>query len=235
MVAMNEDNCMVDVARYFLSFTAEESCGQCVPCRVGTRRMLQILERITEGKGTMEDIGKLEHLAVQVRDGSLCALGGSAPNPVLTTLRYFRHEFEDHIGKGKCGASVCASLFLAPCQNTCPAGTNVPGFISLISEGNYIDAYAMNKEDNPFPSVCGRICDHPCESRCNRNQLDGNLNVWALKRYCSDRAFALSRDKRPKPTRLDPTGKRIAVVGGGPSGLSAAYFLARLGHSVTIY
>jgi NADH-quinone oxidoreductase subunit F len=233
MVVMDEDTCMVDIARYFLSFTAEESCGQCTPCRVGLRRMLEILEKITSGKGTQEDVKNLEHLAIQVRDASLCALGGTAPNPVLTALKYFRHEFDEHIQLHHCRASTCAALFDAPCQNTCPAGTNVPGYIQLINDGKYAQAYELNLVDNPFPSVCGRVCEHPCESRCQRAQFDEPIAIRELKRYCTDRS--LDENLKPVMPKMKPTGKKVAIVGGGPAGLAAAYFLARFGHSPTVF
>ena len=110
MIILDEDSCMVDIARYFLSFTQAESCGKCPPCRVGTRAMLNILERITSGQGQMADINKLEKIAQTVKDGSLCGLGQTAPNPVLTTLRYFRKEYQDHIEKGECAAFVCSKM-----------------------------------------------------------------------------------------------------------------------------
>jgi len=110
MVVMDEDTCMVDVARYFLSFTQSESCGKCVPCRLGTKQMLDILESITKGEGKIEDIDLLLDLAEQIKAGSLCALGGTAPNPVLTTLRYFREEYEEHIVQKRCRALSCQSL-----------------------------------------------------------------------------------------------------------------------------
>jgi len=123
---------MVDVARYFLKFTQEESCGKCTPCREGTMRMLQILERICQGQGTPEDIDTLESLAVVIKSTSLCGLGQSAPNPVLATLRYFRSEYEDHIFKKKCPAGICVELLdiiIDPeackgctlCKNVCPS------------------------------------------------------------------------------------------------------------------
>ena len=233
MVVMDQDTCMVDVAKYFLGFTAEESCGKCTPCRFGLRRMLEIIERITEGKGAEEDLATLSHLAIQVRDASLCALGGTAPNPVLTTLRYFKEEYLEHIRFGKCEASVCAALFESPCQNTCPAGTNVPGYIQLINENRYSDAYALNLVDNPFPSVCGRVCEHPCEYRCQRGQIDEPMNIQELKRYCTDRAF--EQGTIPQLPRLKPNGRKVAIVGGGPAGLSAAYFLTRLGYHTTLF
>jgi len=110
MVVLDADNCIVDTARFFLNFTQAESCGKCVPCRVGTKRMLETLTRICEGKGVPADIPLLERLAEDIKAGSLCALGGTAPNPVLTSLKYFREEFEEHINEGKCRAGACAAL-----------------------------------------------------------------------------------------------------------------------------
>jgi NADH:ubiquinone oxidoreductase subunit F (NADH-binding)/Pyruvate/2-oxoacid:ferredoxin oxidoreductase delta subunit len=110
MVVMDEDTCMVEVARYFLAFTQDESCGKCTFCRIGTKRMLEIMERITRGEGKEDDIDTLEKLAVNIKKGSLCGLGQTAPNPVLSTLRYFRDEYESHIFDKKCPARQCRSL-----------------------------------------------------------------------------------------------------------------------------
>jgi NADH-quinone oxidoreductase subunit F len=132
MVVMDEETCMVDVARYFLSFTQAESCGKCVPCRVGTKQMLDVLERICAGEGRPEDIPLLEHLGDHIKAGALCALGQTAPNPILTTLRYFRSEYEAHIYEKRCPARSCAALtqfFILPdkcqgcgiCLRSCPA------------------------------------------------------------------------------------------------------------------
>jgi NADH-quinone oxidoreductase subunit F len=133
MVVMDETTCMVDMARFFLDFTCKESCGKCIHCRIGTKRMLEILTRITEGEGKEGDIELLEDLAIQIKDGSLCGLGQTAPNPVLTTLRYFRHEYEDHIYNGKCTAHQCKALLsytidkekctgCTLCARKCPTG-----------------------------------------------------------------------------------------------------------------
>ena len=110
MVVMDESSCMVDIARFFLNFTQDESCGKCTFCRIGTKRMLEILTRITEGKGKMEDLDKLEELSVQIKTNSLCGLGQTAPNPVQTTLKYFRNEYEAHIKEKKCPAKSCKAL-----------------------------------------------------------------------------------------------------------------------------
>ncbi len=110
IVVVDEDTCMVDLARYFLAFTQDESCGKCVPCRIGTKRMLELVTRITEGEGEEGDIEELERLANTVRSASLCGLGQTAPNPVLTTLRYFRDEYEEHIDEKKCRAAQCTAL-----------------------------------------------------------------------------------------------------------------------------
>ena len=132
MLVADEDTCMVDLARFFLSFTQDESCGKCVPCRVGTRQMLNMLERITQGEGQPGDIDRLEQLAQLVKSASLCALGGTAPNPVLTTIRYFREEYEAHINEKRCPALACIKLisyYILPdkcegcgiCLRNCPS------------------------------------------------------------------------------------------------------------------
>ena len=180
---MDEDTCMVDIARYFLSFTQSESCGKCAPCRLGTKQMLDILERICGGEGRMADIDLLLELAKTVKKGSLCGLGQSAPNTVLTTLRYFRDEYEEHILKKHCRAAVCRGLVKAPCIHTCPAEIDVPRYIRFIQKGQPQEALAVIREKIPFPAVCGLVCFHPCESRCRRAQLDEAVSIRELKRY----------------------------------------------------
>jgi len=234
MIVLDEDSCVVDIARYFLSFTQEESCGKCPPCRVGTRAMLSILERIAAGAGTMADLDKLEEIAQTVKDGSLCGLGQTAANPVISTLRYFRAEYEAHIREQKCPAGVCPELVHAPCSNECPAGVDVPLYISLIGENRLEEAIASHLERNPFPSICARVCPHPCEGKCRRIQLDSQVAIRSLKRYMVDNAKRINPQEMVR-ANAHCADKKIAVIGAGPAGLSCAYFLRRMGYPVTVF
>jgi NADH-quinone oxidoreductase subunit F len=182
LVIMDEDTCMVDIARYFLEFCLSESCGKCTPCREGFQRMLEILERITVGEGREGDIERLEELAHIIVDTALCGLGRTGPNPVLSTIRYFRDEYEAHIKYKKCPAGVCEALFESPCQNACPAGLDTHGYVALISDRRFEEALELIRERNPFPSVCGRICTHPCEFKCRRGETDDPVALRLLKR-----------------------------------------------------
>ncbi len=234
MVVMDESTCMVEIARYFLSFTQSESCGKCTPCRLGTRQMLEILTRITGGQGRDGDIEALYNIARTVKEGSLCGLGQTCPNPVLTTLNYFREEYEAHIKEKKCPAAVCDALMISPCQHTCPVGVNVPRYLDAIYRGEYLEAVEVIRERNPFPAICGRICHHPCELRCRRGELDDSLAVRALKRFAADWYFD-HQQELPEPRPFERTRpQQVAVVGAGPCGLSCAYFLAQMGYGVTV-
>jgi NADH-quinone oxidoreductase subunit F len=230
LIVMDEDACMVDVARFFMDFCQDESCGKCVPCRVGTKKMLDILTDICEGRGKEGDIELLEEMAAMIKDSALCGLGQTAPNPVLSTIRYFRDEYEAHIRDKRCPASVCSALFKSPCQNTCPVGMDAPAYIALIRANRLADAYKVLLRTNPFPSVCGRVCDHQCQTKCRRGQLDEPIAIKFLKRYITDHAA------RPTIEPVPVTRKeKIAVVGGGPAGLTAARDLAQRGYSVTVF
>jgi len=231
LIVMDESTCMVNIARYFLEFTQEESCGKCAPCRVGTRHMLDILDRISCGEGKVEDLDELEQLAVHIQEASLCGLGQSAPNPVLTTLRYFRDEYLEHIQLGHCRASVCEGLVNAPCSHACPAQVNVPQYIGMVAQGQLSAAVDVIRRRNPFVSVCGRVCDHPCQTRCRRADLDDPVAIRALKRYAGDNAKGLSETVGP-PVSGTP---EVAVVGSGPAGLTAAYFLALMGRRTVVF
>jgi len=235
MVVLDETTCMVEIARYFLSFTQAESCGKCVPCRLGTRQMLEILTRITQGKGIERDIDTLLSLAKTVKECSLCGLGQTCPNPVLTTLNYFRDEYEVHIKEKRCVAAVCDALMISPCQHTCPVGINIPKYVAHIAAGEYPEAIETIRERNPFPAICGRICHHPCEGRCRRGELDEPVAIRALKRFAADWYFD-HVNELPEPKLFPKThSQKVAVVGSGPCGLSCAYFLAQMGYPVTAF
>ncbi len=232
LIVMNEDTCMVDLARFFLEFIAEESCGKCTPCRVGTRIMLDLVTRICEGRGTFDDLARLEGLAPYVRQASLCGLGQTAPNPVLSTLRYFRHEYEAHIRDQHCEAGVCGSMMYAPCTNACPASVNVPAYMAFVGEGKYEEGMRMHLKANPFPSVCGRVCPQWCIKKCRRTDLEGPLAVRLVKRFMGDQ-YPDYQDLYP-PVEPDQ-GKKIAIVGSGPAGLTAGYYLRLRGYGVTVF
>ena len=239
MVVMDEDNCMVDVARYFIEFTHSESCGKCVPCRVGLNKCLRILNRITEGAGTDRHLEILDELSRYIRDCSLCGLGQTAPNPVLTTLRHFRNEFEDHIVGHRCAAGVCEELALSPCENSCPLHMNIPRFLQLYKEDRLEEAFLSIILDNPLPASTGRVCQQPCGNRCRRQTMDQSVNMREVHRFIADSIFNSDKFDAMVKTiialKLEPTGRKIAVVGAGPAGLTAAFYLAMLGHDVTVY
>ena len=228
LIVMDEDTCMVDVARFFLEFVQEESCGKCAPCRVGTKRMLEILERICDGRGEDGDIEQLEQLGEHIRDTALCGLGQTAPNPVLSTIRHFRAEYEEHIRDHHCRAGVCPGLVRAPCQSGCPAGVDIPGFVSLVGERRYAEALRLHRNRNPFASVCARVCFHTCEDKCRRATLDAPVSIRGIKRFMVDQEVTLQLPEvRENP---DNAARKVGIVGAGPAGLSCAFFLARLGY-----
>jgi NADH-quinone oxidoreductase subunit F len=239
MVVLDEDNCMVDIARYFIEFTHSESCGKCVPCRVGLDQALQTLNSLTKGVGTAAQLELLDELGRKIRDTSLCGLGQSAPNPVLTTMRHFRHEFEDHMIAKRCRAGVCDSLALSPCENSCPLHMNIPRFLSLLEDGRLADAFESVILDNPLPASTGRVCQHPCDNRCRRQTLDAPVNMREVHRFIAD-SVLLSDDfeniaVRFASRKMAPTGRSVAVVGAGPAGLTCAFYMALLGHEVTVF
>ncbi|HLP04655.1 MAG TPA: FAD-dependent oxidoreductase [Paludibacter sp.] len=239
MVVMDQDNCMVDVARYFLEFNSAESCGKCTPCREGLAQALVILTRITKGQGTFADLSMLELLSRSIKDTAICGLGQTAPNPILTTLRYFRNEYEEHIVEKRCHAGVCESLYTALCENSCPLHMNIPGYIELIKEDRIEEAFELTLRDNPIPGTIGRICHFHCQMRCRRDQLDEPVSQGEIHRYLADTMYKLGKENeiymKITNEKLPSTGKSIAIVGAGPAGLTAAYYLVRLGHAVTVF
>ena len=235
LIVMDEDTCMVDVAKYYMAFLMDESCGKCFTCRKGTQRMYEILDDITKGRGTFEKLDLLEELARTVKDTTMCGLGQTASNPVLSTLRYYRHEYVDHIRHKRCAAGVCKELIGAPCQSACPLGTEAWRYVALIEKGRFDEAYEVIRAANPLPSVCARVCSHPCERRCRSGAGGGQpIAIRALKRFITDNVDP----SRFKPVRTAASGEpmpRVAVVGAGPAGLTAATTLSLLGYRVVVF
>jgi len=234
MIVMDENTCMVDVAKYFMNFLKDESCGKCFTCRKGTQRMYEILDDISKGNGTLEHLDLLKELAEAVKDTTMCGLGQTASNPVLSTLRYFGDEYHRHVIDKKCGAFVCKELVGAPCQAGCPLDTEVWRYVALIEKGKYKEAYKVIREVNPFPSVCARVCGRKCETRCNLAVSGGQaIAIRALKRFITDRVDPAVY-KPVRAARRAKDSRRVAVVGSGPAGLSAAHYLSLLSYKVTL-
>lgn len=233
MVVMDSETCMVDIARYFLEFTTKESCGKCTPCREGTTNMLDILERVCAGEATEDDIPLLERLAKGVAAASLCGLGQTAPNPVKSTLRYFREEYLAHIRDKYCPAGVCKGLVPAQCQNACPAGIDVPSYVALIAHGRFQEAVKLIREDNPFPWICGLVCPAPCEKECKRGTMDKPISTRTLKAFASK--YTMENFGGYTTAIKTKRDEKIAIIGSGPAGLSAAYYLVIEGYKITVF
>lgn len=235
MIVMDENTCMVDIAKYFMNFLKDESCGKCFMCRKGTQRMFEILDDITKGQATIDKLGLLEELAIVVKDTTMCGLGQTASNPVLSTLLYFKDEYMEHIQQKKCRAAVCRELVGAPCQSTCPIGTEAWRYIAHIARGEYEQAYFAIREANPFPSVCARVCSHPCEYKCRAGTSGGDaIAIRALKRFITDQ-IEPSIYKPQRKQLKDANKLKVAVIGSGPGGLTAAHYLSLKGYKIDIF
>lgn len=232
MIVADEDTCMVELAKFFLTFAQAESCGKCAPCRLGGKRMLEILSKVCAGEGTMADLDAVQVLADGMNTGSLCALGQLTPGPVRATLRYFMDEYKAHIEDKYCPAGVCKALVRARCINACPAGVDVPSYISMIAQGRYAEGLAIHRERNPFPLACGRVCPAFCEDKCRRGDIDQAVAIRQLKRFMADQEGEIPWTPKV-PERKRP--EKVAVVGGGPAGLTAALRLAERGYTATVF
>ncbi|KPK83467.1 MAG: hypothetical protein AMS27_12775 [Bacteroides sp. SM23_62_1] len=234
MIVMDENTCMVDIAKYFTNFLQKESCGKCSVCREGTQRMYEILHDITEGKGKMEDIETLKELGSVIKDTSLCGLGQTAPNPMLSTLRYFINEYIEHIEKKQCNACVCKEIISSPCHYTCPIDTEASLYISLIAKQEYAEALKVIKETNPFSSVLARVCHHPCESMCKAGESGDLIAIKDLKRFVTDYGLKHKLYTKTEPAEKS-NGLKVAIIGSGPAGLTCGFYLAKKGYKVTVF
>lgn len=234
MVVMDEDTCIVDIAKYFLEFTNDESCGKCTACREGSEVLLKLLNKISAGEGEEADLTLLVELGEAVRDASMCGLGQTLPNPVLSTVQHFREEYEAHIKYKRCPAAVCKGIISSPCQHSCPIGQDVPCYIGLIAQGRFDEAVEIVRRENPLPAICGRVCTAPCEAKCRSGAGGGEaISIRALKRFLADYERERGLELAPKPK--ERRAERVAIIGSGPAGLTCAYYLALEGYQVTIF
>ena len=221
--------CPVDLQLSFLKVCHAQTCGKCTPCRIGLGQLQKLMESVLEGKATMKTLQLIEDTANNIMDSADCAIGYEAAHMVLAGLVGFKEDYIHHIKTGKCNSTVNHSV---PCVALCPAQVDIPGYIALVGEGRYADAIQLIRKDNPFPTACALICEHPCEARCRRNMIDAAINIRGLKRMAVDNAPA---NTVPVPEKAETTGKRIAIIGGGPSGLAAAYYLELMGHHAVVF
>ena len=233
MIVMDEDTCVVDVAKYFIEFTNDESCGKCSSCREGSSQLLEILKRITIGEGEEQDLQMLEELSSVIKDTSMCGLGQTLPNPVLSTLKYFMDEYIEHIKYKRCSALVCKGIISSACQHICPLSQDVPSYIGLIAQGKFEEAIKVVRKENPLPLICGRVCNTPCEEKCVAGEWDDPIAIRSLKRFLADYEMkqGVIVEEKPKSQREE----QVAVVGSGPGGLTCAYYLALEGYKVTVF
>ena len=225
---------IVDMAREYMKKTQQESCGQCVPCRLGTRVMLDILERICAGQGREGDLERLEHLATQVKASSMCEIGQTTPVPILHALGYFREHFEKAIREQK---TVAKGTYLAkvtaPCANACPSHLDIPSYVESIRLGKFDEALKIIRRDCSLPGVVGRVCVRPCEFNCRRGLLDESISIKFLKRFAAD--FELEHGLEPPLPQMEPKKGKMAIIGAGPAGLACAYYLGLRGYESVIF
>ena len=196
--------CPVDLAKSFLDLCHAQTCGKCVPCRIGLGQLSELMEQVLEGEATMETISIIERVARVIVNSADCAIGRDAARLVLDGVQGFRDDYEEHILRHRCLGGMREPV---PCVALCPAGVDIPGYLVLIKYGRYADAVRLIRKDNPFPSACAYICEHPCEARCRRNMIDDAVNIRGLKRYAVDNAGYV-----PQPDCAEPTGKKLSLI-----------------------
>jgi len=219
--------CPVDLAATFLRISHAQSCGKCTPCRIGLGTLEALIASVLDGTATMQTLDLIEETAESIMYSADCAIGQEGARMVLKGLRGFRSDYEEHVLHNRCKD---LSRQPVPCVAKCPAHVDVPGYVSLVHAGRYADAVNLIRKDNPLPATCGLICEHPCEEYCRRGQVDAPINIRGLKRYAVEHEGDIKC-----PELAEPTGKKVAIIGGGPAGLTAAYYLSIMGHDVTVY
>ncbi len=221
--------CPLALYRSLLQISMNQSCGKCVPCRDGLAEVDHLLKDVLNGDATMETLGEIEDKCRMIAQTADCAVGVVGANLILESLSEFADEYESHIKDKRCAENVTQTI---PCVTLCPAHVDVPGYIAMIKEQDYEGAVRVIRNRNPFPTACAMVCEHPCERKCRRSMVDAPINIRALKKYAVEQAAA---DTVPTPAPNVKTGKRIAVIGAGPSGMTCAYYLSLMGHEVEIF
>ena len=223
--------CPVDMSLNYLRLCHAQTCGKCVPCRIGLGQLEVLIEQVLDRTATMETINIIERTAKVIADSAGCAIGYEAAYMVLKGIRGFREDYEEHVQHGRC---ISALSYPVPCVSACPAHVDVPGYVALVNEGKYEEALKVILNRNALPFMTGTICSHPCQGYCTRNfyekSVDDAINICGLKRFAVDNAKA-----EPAKILYEKTGKTVGIIGGGPGGLTAAYYLAQMGHKVTVY
>lgn len=227
--AMPPGQCPVGMMLGQLQASMAQTCGKCTPCAQGMPKIAALLRDVAEFRATEATVGEIRAKATLLRDTADCAVGWQAGQMVLEGLDAFADEFASHVEAGTCAPGTRQTV---PCVTLCPAHVNVPAYIALAEEGRFAEAVKMIRKDNPFPTACALVCEHPCEERCRRTMVDASVNIRGIKKYIVDTVAA---DTVETPAPLPSTGKRVAVVGAGPSGLTCAYFLALMGHEVVVH
>ena len=218
--------CPLEAAVGYFKLCASQSCGKCTPCRIGLARLTDSLESILRGENVEGIVDQVITVCDTLHKTADCAIGFQAGRVGLAFADLIKADAESHLSKG-----ICVQPFTAvPCVDECPSHVDIPAYIACLKEGRSADAVRVIRNDNPFPSACAFVCEHPCERSCRRGMIDAPVNIRAMKQHA-----VLSAGEVGVPGKAEPTGKKVAIIGGGPSGLTAAYYLALMGHEITVY
>ena len=234
IVLCDPDVDIVEMSARYAEAVQSESCGKCFPCRVGTRLVSDWLGKIASGEGRAEDVTRIGELASRIREGSKCSIGQTGMKPVLHALKYFPQAFADAAAKrGKSPEGRYRYSVTAPCVSVCPSSLDIPTYVEEIGEQRFAESLATIRQSICMAGTLGRVCIRPCESNCRRANLDESISIKNLKRFAAD--YEIEKNRHPRNAAGKRTGRKVAVIGAGPAGLSCAYNLALKGHQPTIF
>ncbi|MCX7858096.1 MAG: FAD-dependent oxidoreductase [Deltaproteobacteria bacterium] len=234
IVLFDEDIDLLDMVIAYLEAVQKESCGKCLPCSKGTYVIVNLLKKIYDGKGKEEDLELIRTLALHVKETSKCSIGQTGLIPLFDFLQHFGEQMKTYIaGEKKGKKSNYRYAVTAPCMSVCPSNLNIPKYIEEIKDGNYVQSLSTIREKTCLPGTLGRVCIRPCEENCRRALVDEPVSIKWLKRFAAD--YEIERRKEPIIKKDPKNGKRVAVIGAGPAGLSCAYYLAIKGYKVKIF